>query len=155
MRDIPDAADLLATARDTLVNELLPLLPREQRYTGLMIANCLAVAAREQEKRSDAEDDELSGLRMLLNESGVARARADDAAAEHDTTRGRDGTGGNDSTPMYDAIRAGSFDTGLRLPVLRAHLSKTASAWVAISNPKALRTDAPAVGVDDASRQAP
>src|SRR3982750_2317012 len=129
MRDIPDAADLLATARDTLMNELLPLLPREQRYTGLMIANCLAISAREQEAGSDAEDEELSGLRVLLSESAVARARADDAAGVHDGTSGHETTtvhdrnGGHRSDTraelrsvrrvLRDAIRAGSFDTGL------------------------------------------
>jgi hypothetical protein len=46
-RDRPDAAELLEIARETLTRELLPLLPAEQRLTGLMVANALAIAERE------------------------------------------------------------------------------------------------------------
>jgi len=47
MSDISDAADLLATAREALAHELLPLLPKERRYVGLMIGNVIGIAIRE------------------------------------------------------------------------------------------------------------
>ena len=47
MKDISDAEDLMATARDALLNELLPALPKDRRYAALMIANAMAIAARE------------------------------------------------------------------------------------------------------------
>ena len=47
MTDKPDAAALLEEARRTLLEILLPLLPPERRYDGLMVANAMAIAARE------------------------------------------------------------------------------------------------------------
>jgi hypothetical protein len=48
MHDLPAGNDLLTTARDSLLNELLPHLPAAQKYTALMIANAIAIAGREQ-----------------------------------------------------------------------------------------------------------
>lgn len=48
MHDLPLASDLLGTARNSLLNELLPHLPAAQKYTALMIANAMAIASREQ-----------------------------------------------------------------------------------------------------------
>lgn len=47
MRERPSGLDLLETARTTLLHELLDALPAEHRYTALMIANAMAIAARE------------------------------------------------------------------------------------------------------------
>lgn len=47
MRDGPDAADLLAVARETLMRDLLPTLPGERRYDALMVAAAMGIAARE------------------------------------------------------------------------------------------------------------
>jgi len=47
MTDICDAADLLETARESLLGHVLPGLSGEQRYMALMVANALAIAARE------------------------------------------------------------------------------------------------------------
>jgi hypothetical protein len=47
MTDNPDGAALLEEARRTLLEVLLPLLPPERRYDGLMVANAMAIAARE------------------------------------------------------------------------------------------------------------
>lgn len=43
----PDAHELLDIARSTLLEQLLPALPGELRYPALMIANAMAIAARE------------------------------------------------------------------------------------------------------------
>ena len=43
----PDGAELLAVAREVLLQELLPLLPAEKKLDTLMIANAMGVAARE------------------------------------------------------------------------------------------------------------
>ncbi len=56
MHDLPLASDLLGTARDSLLNELLPHLPTAQKYTALMIANAMAIASREQTAAHAAED---------------------------------------------------------------------------------------------------
>ena len=47
MNDTADARDLLDIARSTLLNQVLPHVPGELRYEALMIANAMAIAARE------------------------------------------------------------------------------------------------------------
>jgi hypothetical protein len=47
MHDLPRGPELLALARAVLLDELLPLLPAERRIDALLVANCLAIAARE------------------------------------------------------------------------------------------------------------
>lgn len=47
MHDLPTASDLLTCARASLLAEVLPHLPAAQKYTALMIANAMAIAARE------------------------------------------------------------------------------------------------------------
>jgi hypothetical protein len=42
----PLPADLLATARDVLLNELLPALPPDKALAARMVANAMAIAAR-------------------------------------------------------------------------------------------------------------
>jgi hypothetical protein len=130
--DISDAADLIATARVTLMDELVAALPKEQRYTGLMIANAMAIAVREQRAGAAAEHDEATRLRTLL-------------AATGGDVRATDHVEGDAELPVLRravraAIRDGQFDAASRASLLMAHLARTAADWVAISNPKALRT---------------
>jgi hypothetical protein len=47
MTDRPDARQLLEIARAALGADVLPFLPPDKRLAGLMIANALAIAARE------------------------------------------------------------------------------------------------------------
>lgn len=46
MLEAPDAADLLATARASLLEKLLPALPAQLHYEARMVANAMAIAAR-------------------------------------------------------------------------------------------------------------
>jgi len=46
MLEQPDATDLLNTARDALLQKLLPALPAHLHYEARMIANAMAIAAR-------------------------------------------------------------------------------------------------------------
>jgi hypothetical protein len=46
MLEAPDAADLLATARESLLKKLLPALPAHLHYEARMAANAMAIAAR-------------------------------------------------------------------------------------------------------------
>jgi len=132
MKDISNAADLIATARDALLNDLLPRLQKEQRYTGLMIANAMAIALREQRSGAEAMRDEARRIRTLLASTGSGAEAPDDD--DKDELRGlRRG--------LCKAIRAGQFDDDSRSPALVANLVRTAADWLAVSNPKALRTD--------------
>lgn len=133
MRDISDAADLMATAREALIAELLPSLPKERRYVGLMIANVMSIAAREHRLGPDTANHEASRLRNLL--AGLetsASGLADDGAAADLTALRRKAAA---------AIRAGDLDAHETL--VAAELTHTAADWVAISNPKALRAERP------------
>jgi hypothetical protein len=47
MRDLPASRDLLALARELLLDELLPLLPPERERDARLIATSIAIAARE------------------------------------------------------------------------------------------------------------
>jgi aminoglycoside phosphotransferase (APT) family kinase protein len=47
MRDLPTCAELLALGRDSLLDELLPLLPPERERQARLIATAMAIAARE------------------------------------------------------------------------------------------------------------
>ena len=55
--DAPSGAALLASARRTFLDRLLPTLPDERRYEGLMIANAMGVAERELAGRRDVFDE--------------------------------------------------------------------------------------------------
>lgn len=71
MGNQPDGHNLLLTARRVLLEEILPILPDESRYTTLMMANAMGIAAREldAEKRSDPE--EAKSLGLFLIEAGI------------------------------------------------------------------------------------
>jgi hypothetical protein len=132
MKDISNAADLITTARDALLNDLLPKLQKEQRYTGLMIANAMAIALREHRSGAGAMRDEAARVRELLASIG-SREHAPDHESDKElrVLRG----------DLCKAIRAGQFDDDSHSPALMANLVRTAADWLAISNPKALRTD--------------
>jgi hypothetical protein len=131
MNNISDAADLLATAREALTHELLPLLPKERRYLGLMIGNVIGIAARELSAGAVAMANEAGRATKLLAAQGIPLPPAAEAGAQALTALRR---------TLSAAIREGRFDEPAASAALMAHLARTAADWVAISNPKALRT---------------
>ncbi|NQU69141.1 MAG: hypothetical protein HQ514_01250 [Rhodospirillales bacterium] len=66
MRDRPNSAELLEIARTRLMEELLPALPAENKYSALMIAAAMAIAMRELENGDTAETEEQFMLGELL-----------------------------------------------------------------------------------------
>ena len=130
MSDISDAADLLATAREALAHELLPLLPKERRYVGLMIGNVIGIATRELHGGAAAMAGEAERTMLLLVASGIPPQA--DIEARTDALREL-------RRALSTAIRAGRFDEPAASAALMAHLTRVAADWVAISNPKALR----------------
>jgi len=131
VNNISDAADLLATAREALTHELLPLLPKERRYVGLMIGNVIGIAARELSAGAVAMAAEAGRASKLLASHDVSRPLEAEAGAEALSALRR---------TLGVAIRGGRFDEPPASTALMAHLTRTAADWVAISNPKALRT---------------
>ena len=127
MKDIPDATELLAIARATLLDKLLPRLPEELRYDALMIANAMIIAAREHAGGETTAQAELARLHDLLAERGESAAGT--ALAEDLAQCNR---------RLAAAIRTGRFD-GKERQSLLAHLEQTAADELAISNPRALK----------------
>lgn len=112
MLERPDAQDLLATARETLLAALLPALPPHLHYEARMAANALAIAGR-----AIAADtgEAQAALRAFLP------GEAEPAAA------------------LARAIRVGAFAPGTpRHAEARALLDAITRARCAVSNPRAL-----------------
>lgn len=132
MRNKPDAAGLLHIARETLLNDLLELLPEERRYAMRMAANALAIAARETEVGDADLVDELRLLSELYGEDVVQEAGATlpERSAKMNKRFARD-------------IRDGIFD-GACAQGVRALLMDQVRARLAISNPAYLK----AAGLD-------
>lgn len=126
MTDISDAADLMTTAREVLLRDLLPALPAQQRYSALMIANAMAIAAREHRLGADAARSEIARLRDLLADASLPAAASDELPALR--------------RMLAAAIRKGRFDAPAMAARLTHELTHAVQSWVAISNPKALRT---------------
>lgn len=70
LREPPEAPDLLATAREVLLNDLLPALPPEKAFAARMVANAMAIAAREATQDAGWQDAALARM------GGDARAFA-------------------------------------------------------------------------------
>ena len=137
MRDAPDALDLLAIARETLLNELVPALPPERRYDALLIASALAAAVRELEAGDAPEREDLRDLARLLGAGAGATdppAAAGDAPLREELTRL--------NARLAAAIRAGAFDApGPRRAELVRHLKAATVRKLRETNPKYLAAE--------------
>ena len=94
-KNLPTGPELLAIARETLLKEVLPRASGDTRYALLMIANAMAIAAREaqapepvrfevddgtlarqiRQGRYDVQDAEQAAMLAYLRESVMARLR--------------------------------------------------------------------------------
>ena len=115
MRSLPTAAELLKIAREGLLNELLPHLPKEHHYTALMAANALAISMRE----IQADDSQHKAEAALLHElyGSAAPDEGMDALAGH----------------LAHDLRAA------RLEAVGALLLAEVTARLRVSNPKYLK----------------
>ena len=114
-REAPEGPSLLATARDALLQEILPKLSGTDAFTARMIANAMAIAARE------------------AAQSGIW-------VAETRTTMQRlTGTTEAPDRAFAAAIRAGAFDPGsAHHAEVAAMLRDAARMRCAISAPRVL-----------------
>lgn len=129
MADRPEARDLLDTAREALLRKLLPALPGALHYEVRMIANAIAIAAREIELAPDADRLEWEQIMNLLGEPAPELLQQPVPADEINRARRK----------LGNAIRDGLFDLpDERQQVLLATLTRIVHAKLAISNPKAL-----------------
>lgn len=114
----PYAHELLEIARATLLEQLLPTLSGELRYPALMIANAMAIAARDSRLGAQAEGQEQARLAALV-----------ESAPSTLTDMRRQ---------LARAIRQGSHDATQTRRTLVETLRQITVARLAISNPKAL-----------------
>lgn len=124
MNDRPDATELIEIARRTLLDEVLPRLPDDLRYRALMIANAMAIAAREHAAGDIDASAELARLQELYGEPPQALAGS----------ALRTALSGYNQRLAAD-IRAGHGD---HWAGLRDHLARTTVDKLTVANPKAL-----------------
>jgi hypothetical protein len=129
MNNLPGGAQLLAIARETLLAELLPRMEGDRRYVLLMIANAMAIAARELEAGEAGATAELTRLDTLYGRP----PRELHGDALHEAIRAAE-------RELARDIRSGAFDSGTRRDTLFQHLRESVAARLRISNPRSLRT---------------
>lgn len=113
----PDAENLLMTARQSLMEELLPQLPKSLHYQARMIANAMIIAAREIKQGQACRYEEAAVIRALQQ------------TPEHT------------AQDLSVAIRRGEFDEpGAKQEQLLAGLSKIVRNELSISKPKAVQS---------------
>lgn len=66
MLEKPDGADLLATARDVVLRELLPSLPPDKAFAARMVAAAIALALREREAALPSDVPDLAALAAAI-----------------------------------------------------------------------------------------
>jgi hypothetical protein len=114
-REAPEGPSLLATARDALLQEILPKLSGTDAFTARMIANAMAITAREA-----AQDA------VWLKEIRATMQRLTGAADAPDRA-------------LAAAIRAGAYDPGsAHHAEVAAMLRDAARMRCAISAPRVL-----------------
>ncbi|MFK8333019.1 DUF6285 domain-containing protein [Pseudomonas sp. BJa5] len=120
--DNTTAIDLLDTAREVLLDTLLPTLDKAHHYECRMIARAMAVAARQIARGADAERIEAGAVAALLDDQQATTA---DARAR-----------------LAGLIRSGAFDhPDERQQRLLEALLRINRARLAITSPKAVRNE--------------
>ena len=128
MKNQPDATKLLAIARATLLDKLLPQLTEASRYDALMIANAMAIAIREYAAGDTAARAELARLQVMFAENAESPA-SEELNVMLATYNRR----------LAREIRSGRFDDSERAALL-AHLAQTTADELAVANPRALQS---------------
>jgi hypothetical protein len=84
MRDLPSGFDLLALARELLLDELVPLLPRDRERDAHLIATAMSIAAREARAEQGWQTEigaELAQFYKFYSAPGGAERAASDEAS--------------------------------------------------------------------------
>jgi hypothetical protein len=121
MRDRPDREALLAIARETLLNDLLPQIAGEHRMAALMVARALEIVGREIVAGDAADMAFAAGVAAIYERASPCEAAAVDALARR----------------LAVDIRADAL-TPERKQAVHALLLAEARARVALGNPRYL-----------------
>lgn len=120
INDDPKAGDLVAIALRSFREAILPVIPADQRFTALMIANALGVAERELAAGGKGEAELAAAIGGLIDAKGDLRALLPRLCTD---------------------IDVGRFDSPERQAALRAVLMDITRARLAVSNPKRLAAE--------------
>lgn len=123
MHDGPDGATLLRIARATLLEDVLPHVAPEQRYTVRMIARAIEIGSRELASEAAAEREAKQRLRQAYASAGLPVPSEDLSLRETERCFARD-------------LRAGRFDAHAAL--VGPLLEKSVRQRLALANPKLL-----------------
>ena len=130
MRVRPTGEELLTIARQVLREELMPLLPEERRYDALMVANAMAIAARQIAFGDAPERRERQDLAALLGETveGAGATAASEAVGDLTRRLSAEIRGGafDPGTPRHDAVQIFLLDVTVQR--LRESAPKTLEA---------------------------
>ncbi len=121
----PDASELLAAARETLMEDVFPAVPENLHYEIRMIARAMGIAAREAKQREQASHHEVSFCSELFPESVFVGTTSQEEARR----------------VMARAIRAGQFDGEAAGANLHEILRQIVHNALMISNPGVARID--------------
>lgn len=127
MHEEPEGAHLLKLARQALLDQLLPELSDDTRYTARLVANAMAIAARElQSGDSDgrAERDALETLFGEYREETKSLESTESLSESLQRLRWR----------LAAEIRSGGLDGNAEV---HSHLNAVATARLKIVNPRA------------------
>jgi transposase len=128
MREHPWGKDLLELARNVLRRDLIDQLPKENFFTALMLANAMAIAARQLDAGDRPEAEELAALAGLYGETCNAESREEMQRGLNRLYR-----------RLCREIRGGSYDPGTSLHAqVFNHLMDSTTRKVRESNPKYL-----------------
>ncbi len=127
MNNAPDGAELLRVAQKILREQLMPGIAEDQRYQALMVANAMAIAARELKAGESDLRDELRMLSELYGDTVVGEAgnSTKEKVARLNKRLAKD-------------IRSGVMD-GACAQGVRALLKAQVTARLRVSNPKYLK----------------
>lgn len=110
MRESPQGQNLLAIARSTLLDKVVPLLPQDQRYNALMVANAIAIAMRQWEAGDAWQQEELARLQALLGDSIECVKIPADAPGQTERDTVLPATLRAANHALAQRIRSGEFD---------------------------------------------
>lgn len=140
MRELPEGADLLDTARELMQSELLPALSGGQRHAARMIMRAMQIAARQLQAGDAPLREEAQSLAALLAQLDGAKGTGmvpAGAASESNLTAA--------NQRLVELIREGQADPGApHRHAMLDHLRLAARARLLESNPRVL-DDADAV----------
>lgn len=113
MREPPEGQDLLTIARTTLLEKVVPLLPQDQRYNALMVANAMAIALRQWQAGEHWQVEELQRLQALFGAGLSGQVHFRHASPERlpPDTAGLNSALHAANRALAQKIRHGEFDT--------------------------------------------